>query len=49
MLAVPLTSIIQWLWRLIFQPKIPEGGQQNFVVGHDLALWHEHIRAQLDA
>jgi hypothetical protein len=47
MLAVPLTSIIQWLWQLI-QAKTPKHGQQNFVVGHDLALWHEHIRTQLD-
>jgi hypothetical protein len=49
MLAVPLTSIIQWSQQLFCHPKTPQNGQYKFVVGLDLSLWHEHIRARLDA
>jgi len=47
MLAVPLTSIIQWLWQLFRQAKTSADGQQNLVVGLDLSLWHEHVGARL--
>jgi len=48
MLAVPLTSIIQWAQQLFCHPKTPQNGQYKFVVGLDLSLWHEHIHARLD-